>query len=146
MGAINIAVVAHQMALQVTSSGSPCAVALNASGVLNVDDHAGARRFYENFTGLQATLTGSETTLTTGSLEGTLANSCLGTVQFHTETPVQFPADSECPTAGAITVTRGDGTDGRIRFSTSGVGFDFNADAIVDLWVPNCAVAAQCSG
>ncbi len=145
-GAINLALVAHQMTVQLTSSGSPCTTQLNAGGAMDVTDQAGPRRFSESFTGLQATFVGAEAGVTSGTLDGTVVNTCLGTVQFSTDSAMQFPAASECPTDGTVGLARGDGVNARIIFSTTGVGFDFNADGSVDASVPTCAAAPQCSG
>ena len=145
-GAVNLTLAPHSLSLQVISSGTPCTQAVTATGGLDVNDQGAGRAFNAAFSGTRVTLVDQGGNAFAATLDGPLGTDCLGAVQFQTVTPLEFPGGSECPSGGTIGLTRGDGANGRIEFSTSGVGFDFYADGTVDMSVPSCAAAAQCSG
>jgi hypothetical protein len=144
-GAVNMALTAHALRLQMTSSGSHCTQVVTVTGGLDINDQGAQRVFSASFTYTQVSLFDRVNNAFGADLFGSLNTHCLGDVQFQTVTPLQFPGGSECPTAGELRVTRGDSLGGSFEFSTRGLGF-VNAGGIVDRWVPNCAAAAQCSG
>jgi hypothetical protein len=145
-GAVKLTLMAHTLSLQVTSSGSPCLQAVTVTGNLDITDEGAGRVFSAGFANTHVALVDEGGNAFTATLDGPLSTDCLGDVQFQTLAPLEFPGGSECPSGGTLALTRGDGTNGRVEFSADGVGFDFNADGTVDLSVPSCAAAAQCSG
>ena len=143
-GAVKLTLAARALSLQTTYSGTPCTQAVTVSGGLDVTDEGGGRVFTAGFANTHVTLVDQGNNVFEATLDGPLSTDCLGDVQFQTVAPLEFPGGSECPTGGTIGLTRSDGINGRIEFTTTGVGFDFNADGSVDLSVPNCAAALQC--
>ncbi len=145
-GALDVALSAHALSLAVTSSGSPCARRLIASGALDVQDHVSHARFSGAFHATQASLIDQGNGNTVATLDGSLTDDCLGEVDVRTATPLQFLRGSECAVDGRLLIRRADGTDARIEFGNAGsVAFDFNADGTADMTVPTCTEALQCT-
>ena len=143
---INVALVAHNFAFTQSSSGTPCVQQVTANGGLDINDLAATRRFSPSFADLRVTLLITGEQLMQATIDGPLNTDCVGNAQFQTLTPLQFPSRSECPSAGQLAVTREGNTNGRITFMSNGIGFDFNADGVIDATVASCEDAMQCPG
>jgi hypothetical protein len=143
----NLSGSATNLALQVTSTGSPCTMYVIATGGLALTDQAANRRFTVSaFQGAGATLTPQSDDSLLATLAGTLATDCVGTVTLQTTTALHL-VGAPCPTAGVLWVTRADGTNGRITFTAGGgMAFDYTGDGLTERTVASCRdpSVAQC--
>lgn len=135
---------AEHFELAFDTVGSPCAWRLTANGKLTIVDAANRRHFAQVFGNVGFTFDLGFTTI-----DGDVANDCIGNATIQTVEPVYLNQADACPTAGFVKVSLEDGTVATIRFTeTGGVELDYDDDGQPDQVVASCHDAAltECAG
>lgn len=139
---LDLSLTARELALEISSTGSPCEQRIAVDGGLEVDDRARGERYSQTFD--EALFAVSQPGgLTLLSVSGEVSNSCIGVVDFISEAPLRIEPLGECPTGGTLTLEFADGNAGAIRFTSGGgVEIDFGNDGVAERSVTSCLDAS----
>ncbi|MBN1443223.1 MAG: hypothetical protein JXA90_10970 [Planctomycetes bacterium] len=117
---IDMVVTAEDFTIEHTATAAPCTETFTLDGKLTLVDRAGDESLGQGFDNLVVAMISDEfDELIT--INGRATSSCVGTIEFETQTPVQVTDDDDCPVAGAINATVVDtGIVSSITFTPAG--------------------------
>ena len=132
---VDVTLDAHQLELRLSAAGEPCVQTLEATGRLDVFDHAGGRQFSAALRALRASFdVGS--TVVRASIDGAATLDCVGAVAYASDAPLSI--GGACASRGVLRVTLPSGVKARATLSESGIEFDYDGDGAPDRSVESC--------
>jgi len=133
---VDVTLDAHALSLALTAGGPPCMQQMEATGRLEMFDHASARRFAAALRDVHVAFDPASDALA-AAIDGRATLDCVGSVTYASAVPLVI--DGPCASGGSLRVTLPSGATARMVVGEAGdVAFDYDNDGRIDRVVAFC--------